>query len=36
MICDCHVNVWRDEHVLPHYHTQMGRIREKAIPAKAE
>lgn len=36
MIVDCHVNVWRDEHVLPHYHEQMGRIREKAIPAKAD
>jgi predicted TIM-barrel fold metal-dependent hydrolase len=36
MIVDCHVNIWNDEHVRPSYHTQLGRIREKKIVAKAD
>ncbi|MEZ5864523.1 MAG: hypothetical protein R3D25_10835 [Geminicoccaceae bacterium] len=36
MITDCHVNIWNDEHVLPHYRTQMARVREKGIPEKAD
>ncbi len=36
MITDCHVNIWNDADVLPHYFTQLGRVREKAIPARAD
>ncbi len=36
MIVDCHVNIWNDEHVLPEYHAQLGRVRETTIPAKAD
>lgn len=36
MITDCHVNIWNDEHVLPHYRTQLARVREKGIPDKAD
>ena len=36
MITDCHVNIWNDEHVQPHYRTQMARVREKGIPEKAD
>ena len=36
MIVDCHVNIWNDEDVLPHYHTQLGRVRERLIGAKAD
>lgn len=36
MIVDCHVNIWNDEHVLPLYGQQLGRVREKSIPAKAD
>ena len=36
MIVDCHVNIWNDEHVLPHYRTQLARVREKDIPDKAD
>ena len=36
MITDCHVNIWNDEHIRPHYRTQMARVREKDIPEKAD
>jgi hypothetical protein len=36
MITDCHVNIWNDADVLPHYHTGMARVREKDVPAKAD
>lgn len=36
MIVDCHVNIWNDEHVQPLYGQQLGRVREKTIPAKAD
>jgi predicted TIM-barrel fold metal-dependent hydrolase len=36
VIVDCHVNIWNDEHVLPAYAAQLGRVREKTIPAKAD
>jgi len=36
MITDCHVNIWNDSHVLPHYRTQLARVREKGIPDKAD
>lgn len=36
MIVDCHVNIWNDEDVLPHYGSQLGRVREKLIGAKAD
>ena len=36
MITDCHVNIWDDAHVLPHYKTQLARVREKAVPDKAD
>ena len=36
MITDCHINIWNDEHVLPHYHSGMARVREKDVPAKAD
>ena len=34
MIVDCHVNIWNDEHVLPHFRTAQARVREKGIPDK--
>lgn len=36
MVVDCHVNIWNDADVLPHYRTQLARVREKEIPAKAD
>ena len=36
MIVDCHVNIWNDEDVLPHYGSQLGRVRERLIGAKAD
>ena len=36
MIVDCHVNIWEDAQLLPHYHTQLGRVRERLIDAKAD
>lgn len=36
MIVDCHVNIWKDEHVRPNYRTQLGRVRERLIEAKAD
>lgn len=36
MIVDCHVNIWNDEDVLPHYRTQLARVREKDVPDKAD
>ncbi len=36
MITDCHVNIWNDDQVLPHYRTQLARVREKAVPDKAD
>jgi predicted TIM-barrel fold metal-dependent hydrolase len=35
MIVDCHVSIWNDEDVRPHFHTQLGRIRERLIESKA-
>ncbi len=34
--CDCHVNIWNDEHVLPLYQTQMARVRAGAVAPKAD
>ena len=28
--CDCHVNIWNDEHVLPLYTQQLARVRAGA------
>jgi hypothetical protein len=36
VITDCHVNIWNDEDVLPHYRTQLARVREKSVPDKAD
>ncbi|MGE4247750.1 MAG: amidohydrolase family protein [Parvibaculaceae bacterium] len=36
MIVDCHVNIWADAHVQPLYGQQLGRVREKKIPEKAD
>ncbi len=36
MITDCHINIWNDDHVLPHYATGMARVREKDIPARSD
>ena len=34
--CDCHVNIWNDEHVLPPYHQQLSRVRQGAMAPKAD
>jgi uncharacterized protein len=34
--CDCHVNIWNDEHVLPLYHQQLARVRQGEMAPKAD
>lgn len=34
--CDCHVNIWNDEHVLPLYGQQLGRVRQGEMAPKAD
>ena len=34
--CDCHVNIWNDEDVLPLYQEQMARIRPGSMAPKAD
>ena len=34
--CDCHVNIWNDEHVLPLYQTLQARVRQGDIAPKAD
>ncbi len=34
--CDCHVNIWNDEHILPLYHTMQARVRQGDIAPKAD
>jgi len=34
--CDCHVNIWNDEDVLPLYETQIARVRPGAMAPKAD
>ncbi len=34
--CDCHVNIWNDEHVLPLYAEQLARVRAGAMAPKAD
>jgi uncharacterized protein len=34
--CDCHVNIWNDEHVLPLYHQQLARVRKGEMAPKAD
>ena len=34
--CDCHVNIWNDEHILPLYHTLQARVRQGDIAPKAD
>lgn len=36
MIVDCHVNIWNEEDVSAEYERQQSRIRERAIPKKAD
>lgn len=36
MITDCHINIWNDADVLPHYRTQLARVREKDIPVRSD
>lgn len=33
--CDCHVNIWDEEHVTPLYHEQMARVRPGEMAPKA-
>jgi predicted TIM-barrel fold metal-dependent hydrolase len=34
--CDCHVNIWNAEHVLPLYHQQLARVRKGEMAPKAD
>ena len=34
--CDCHVNIWNDQHVLPLYKTLQARVREGDIGPRAD
>jgi uncharacterized protein len=34
--CDCHVNIWNDEHVLPLYQQQLSRVRKGEMAPKAD
>jgi uncharacterized protein len=34
--CDCHVNIWNPEHVLPLYTQQLARVRKGAMAPKAD
>lgn len=34
--CDCHVNIWNEEHVLPLYHQQLARVRKGEMAPKAD
>jgi predicted TIM-barrel fold metal-dependent hydrolase len=34
--CDCHVNIWNDEHVLPLYGTQLSRVRQGEMAPEAD
>lgn len=34
--CDCHVNIWNDEHVLPLYNQQLSRVRAGDMAPKAD
>lgn len=34
--CDCHVNIWNDEHVLPLYAQQLSRVRAGDMAPKAD
>ena len=34
--CDCHVNIWNDEHVLPLYTQQLARVRAGAMAPKSD
>ena len=34
--CDCHVNIWNDQHVLPLYKTLHARVREGDIAPRAD
>ena len=34
--CDCHVNIWNDEHVLPLYAEQLARVRAGTMAPKSD
>ena len=34
--CDCHVNIWNPEHVLPLYNEQLGRVRAGELAPRAD
>ena len=34
--CDCHVNIWTDDQVLPLYGQQLGRVRQGEMAPKAD
>lgn len=34
--CDCHVNIWNEEHVLPLYTQQLSRVRKGAMAPEAD
>jgi predicted TIM-barrel fold metal-dependent hydrolase len=36
MICDCHVNIWNEEHVRPSFAAQLARVRPGQVGYKAD
>ena len=34
--CDCHVNIWNAEHVLPLYERQLARVRQGEMAPRAD
>jgi len=34
--CDCHVNIWNDEHVLPLYGKQLARVRQGEMAPRSD
>ncbi len=36
MICDCHVNIWNPEHVLPSFTQQLARVRPGGVGLNAD
>ena len=34
--CDCHVNIWNSEHVLPLYERQLSRVRQGEMAPRAD
>jgi predicted TIM-barrel fold metal-dependent hydrolase len=36
LICDCHVNIWNEENVLPEFTRQLGRVRPGSVQMRAD